>query len=154
MEIRSISLKKLIYTSTAILVIGGCTAVDKTPVFTPRTCLSEAPGNPDGIEVLSGPRTRLNLAVDMHPIYCNGQVLLKFMNEEGMQVAPGTVWFKVSVEYTGEVVSAQVVKSDIDSKEFLRKISDMIADSDFTPWQRHDEDTEFIYPMTFTRWWK
>ena len=34
------------------------------------------------------------------------------------------------------------------------KVSDMIMDSDFTPWVRHDDDAEFIYPMAFTRWWE
>ena len=62
--------------------------------------------------------------------------------------------FQKTVEYTGEVKSAKVVQSDIDATDFLRKIKDMIMATDFSPWARHDDDAQFIYPMTFTRWWE
>ncbi|WDP89517.1 MAG: hypothetical protein HUN04_07190 [Desulfobacter sp.] len=89
----------------------------------------------------------------MHSAFCNGQVLLKQMNEKGTPVYGGTVWFMVGVEYTGEVTSARVQKSEINSDKFVQRVREMIMDSDFIPWQRNDEDTIFIYPMTFFRWW-
>lgn len=144
----------------ALFTLSACTPFEelcKSPgpaSFNPKTCLEQVPDSVDGLEIIQGPRTKQNIAADMHPAFCNGQVLLKLMNDGGKPVQAGTVWFKVSVEYTGEVSSVEIVKSEIESRDFLKKVSDMIMDSDFTPWQRHDEDAGFIYPMTFTYWWK
>ncbi len=153
MKFRFWSPTKVLCTGIAALMLGGCAASGKTPVFNPKTCLQQASVTADKVEIIKGARTKLNVASDMHPVYCNGQVLLKLMTEKGKSVNPGTVWFHVSVEYTGEVVSARIANSEIHSKEFLKQVSDMIMDLDFTPWQRQDNDTEFIYPMTFYRWW-
>ena len=138
----------------AALLLGGCASITNTPEFNPKTCMKEVPRKAPGLKIIQGSRTEQNIAADMHPAYCNGQVLLKRMNDEGGPVNAGGVWFKVAVEYTGEVMGVDIVKSEIDSREFLKKVSDMILDSDFTPWQRDDDDDSvFIYPMTFTRWW-
>lgn len=154
MEISFCLLKKTLCVGVAVFMLKGCTPFIAAPEFNPKTCLKEAPSKVDGLQILHGPRTIPSIAADMQTAYCNGQVLLKLMNENGKRVNTGTVWFKVTCEYTGEVISTEVVKSEIQSPEFLRKVSDMIMDSDFTPWQRHDQDAEFIYPMTFSRWWK
>lgn len=147
------SLRKGLCLSVTALTLSACSYIAGPPEFNPKTCLHEEPRRVKGIEILQGPRTEQSVTADMQSAYCNGQVLLKLMNEAGEQVNPGTIWFKVTAEYTGEVITTEVIKSDIESKVFLRKVSDMIMDSDFTPWQRHDRDTEFIYPMTFDSWW-
>jgi hypothetical protein len=137
-----------------VIIIGACTPLEQPHRFDPRTCLTESPQEVEGLEILHGQRTAASIAADMQDAYCNGQVLLKLMNENNEPVSDGTVWFKVVVEYTGEVISVITVKSDISSKKFLRKVSDMINDTDFSPWLRDDQDVEFIFPMTFTRWWE
>lgn len=143
----------------ALMLLAACTTTkapepNTTARFDPKTCFEQVPTAVKGLQIVGGPRTGQNIAADMHPAWCNGQVLLKRMNDAGDPVNAGTVWFRVAVEYTGEVGSVKVVKSEIGSDEFLKKVADMIMDSDFSPWVRHDEDAEFIYPMVFTRWWE
>ena len=142
-----------IFSALLVLTLTACSAGSLPHRFNPKTCLDEAPRCPAALQVVKGPRTPESIALNMHPIYCNGQVLLKLMNEAGEAVHPGTVTFRVRVEYTGEVYAVSVVASEVQSEEFLRRVSAMILETDFTPWQRHDEDTEFIFPMTFTKWW-
>ncbi len=136
-------------------MLCGCSSLSHRPVFNPKTCLQEATANSTGDPVISGPRNEKNVVADMQPAYCNGQMLFMLLNKkEERVVPPEKCLFQVTVEYTGEVISAKVVESDIDATEFLRKIKDMIMDTDFSPWPRHDDDAEFIYPMTFTSWWQ
>jgi hypothetical protein len=150
---QSLMMYKITLFALLALTLTACTTVNKPADFDPRTCLDHPPTHVEGLKILKGSRTGQNIAADMHPVFCNGQVLLKNMNEAGTPIEAGTVRFQVLVEYTGEVIGAKVIESDIQSDSFLRKITDMIMDSDFAPWTREDEDTEFIYPMTFTRWW-
>jgi hypothetical protein len=147
--------KHSIVLGAAFLMLCGCSSHSDSPVFNPKTCLQEVPQTVPGVRIISGPRTEKNIAAGMQSAYCNGQMLFMLLNEKEEQVIPpGEVLFQVTVEYTGEVISAEVVETSIDRTEFLRKIKDMIMDTDFSPWPRHDDDVQFIYPITFTRWWK
>lgn len=136
-----------------MLGLGACAFISAENDFNPKTCLQAVPTIVPGIEIIQGHRTKTSLAFDMQNTYCNGQVLLKQLNDKGLDIGSGTVWFKVTAEYTGEVINVDVVKTEITSKEFLQKTVEMIMDSDFTPHQRDDLDSQFIYPLTFTDWW-
>lgn len=147
------SIKMTLGLGVLLLISGGCSTLDNTPLFDPKTCLQEKPQQVDGLKIMSGPRSKQSVVADMQFPYCNGQVLYKIANDKGQQVTSGRAVFKVTVEYTGEVIAAEVVESSGVGKDFLQKISDMIIDTDFSPWQRDDEDAQFFYPMTFTAWW-
>ena len=82
----------------------------------------------------------------MRPSFCSAHALYKLMKRD---VISGSVVFKVTVEYTGEVNDVSIDKSTIRADRFLREISDFIMDSDFKAWARHDDDTVFLYPMRF-----
>jgi len=146
--------KHSVVLGAAFLMLSGCGNLNDRPVFNPKTCLQEVPQTVPGVRVISGPRNEKNIVADMQPAYCNGQMLFMLLNKKEERVLPGEVLFQVTVEYTGEVISAKVVETNIDATEFLRKIKDMIMDTDFSPWPRHDDDAQFIYPMTFTNWWE
>jgi hypothetical protein len=73
------------------------------------------------------------------------------MTSEGRSINPGTVVFKVLVEYTGEVGHVAVEETTIQSGEFLREVSDFIMDTDFVLWGGDDRDTVFLYPVRFGR---
>lgn len=147
--------KHSIVFGAAFLMLCGCVSHSDRPVFNPKTCLQEVPQTVPGIRIISGPRTEKNIVAGMQSAYCNGQMLFMLLNKkEGRIIPPGEVLFQVTVEYTGEVISAEVVESSIDATDFLRKIKDMIMATDFSPWARHDDDAQFIYPMTFTSWWE
>ena len=74
------------------------------------------------------------------------------MSAEGDTLKPGSVVFRVVVEYTGEVYAADVHESTIESENFLRKVCDFIMDTDFVYWGGTDDtDTVFLYPVTFDR---
>ena len=147
--------KHSVVLGAAFLMLSGYGNLNDRPVFNPKTCLQEAPQTVPGVRIISGPRTEKNIVAGMQSAYCNGQMLFMLLNEkEGKITPPGEVLFQVTVEYTGEVKSAEVVQSDIDATDFLRKLKDMIMATDFSPWARHDDDAQFIYPMTFTSWWE
>lgn len=146
--------KHVVVLSALLLGLGGCSSHGEREMFNPKTCLQEVPQTVPGVRIISGPRGEKNVVADMQSAYCNAQMLFMLMNKKGQRVAPGEVLFQVTVEYTGEVMSVEVVESNIDSADFLRKITDMIRGTDFSPWERHDDDALFIYPMSFTNWWK
>lgn len=136
-----------------LLISSGCSTLDNNPSFDPKTCLKDKPQQVDGLKIISGQRSKQSVVVDMQFPYCNGQVLFKVVHDKGQQIAPGRAVFKVTVEYTGEVIAVEMTESTIVDKAFLQNIADMIMDTDFSPWQRDDEDAQFLYPMTFTAWW-
>ena len=147
--------KKMTLGLGVLLLLGsGCSTLDNNISFDPKTCLQEKPQQVRGLQIISGPRSKQSVVADMQFPYCNAQVLFKMVHDkEEQQVNSGRAVFKVTVEYTGEVITAEVVESSGVDKIFLQKISDMIMDTDFSPWQRDDEDAAFLYPMTFTTWW-
>lgn len=146
--------KRVIVLSALVLVSGGCGSLSDRAVFNPKTCPQEVPKTVPGVRVISGPRGEQNIIADMQSSYCNAQMLFMLMNKKGPEIAPGQVIFQVTVEYTGEAIAVEVVQSTIDSAEYLWKVTDMIRGTDFSPWARHDDDAVFVYPMTFTNWWK
>lgn len=137
-----------------LLPLYGCSGIDNRPSYNPKTCLEDVPKTAAGVRIIHGPRGERNVLYDMQTVYCNAQMLFKLMNEKKSEVSPGEVLFQVTVEYTGEVSAVEVLESSIVSALFLRRIKDMIMDTDFSPWMRGDEDTRFDYPMSFNNWWE
>lgn len=131
-----------------ILLISACT-LSRTTAFDPKTCLETIPHRVDGLQILAGPRTEPNIIRDMRPAICHGQALFKNMQPRDPDLGPGTVRFRVVVEYTGEVSDVTIMDSTITSKTFLREVRDFIMDTDFTGWARSDEDSVFLYPARF-----
>jgi hypothetical protein len=131
-----------------MLLFSACT-LSHTVAFDPKTCLETIPHRVDGLQILAGPRSARNIIRDMVPAICNGKALFQHMQSRDSDLSPGTVRFRVVVEYTGEVSDVTVMDSTITSKAFLRKVSDFIMDMDFTGWARNDEDSVFVYPARF-----
>lgn len=117
--------------------------------FDPRRCIETIPDSVQGLLIENGPRTKASIIRDMVPVICNGQVLFNQMKSKDPELIPGTVVFRVMVEYTGEVNAVDVVKTDIQSASFTRRASDFIMDMDFVNWAPGDIDTVFIYPAHF-----
>ena len=130
-------------------LMAACAAQPQTAAFDPKRCMETVPAHVAGLQILAGPRSAQNIILDMVPAICNGQVLFRKMRDSGAQLTPGTVRFKVIVEYNGEVIAASVEETTITSQAFLREVSDFIMDSDFTPWARSEEDCVFVYPVRF-----
>ena len=86
-------LRKALFLAATALTLSGCSFIAGPPEFNPKTCLDEAPRTVSGLQIISGPRTEQSITADMQTAYCNGQVLLKLLNEQGKQVHGGTVWF-------------------------------------------------------------
>ncbi|MDY6854382.1 MAG: hypothetical protein SWO11_06685 [Thermodesulfobacteriota bacterium] len=105
-----------------------------------------------GLTVVSGPRSKQSIILDMVPVICNGHTLFEYMKSKGKKLTAGSVTFKVTVEYTGEVLSATIEDTTIQSEEFLCKVSNFIMDMDFVVWARDDKDTVFFYPANFGRY--
>ena len=85
----------------------------------------------------------------MVPVICRGHLLFEHMNADGKEINPGSVTFRVVAEYTGEVSQVTVEETTIQSEEFLRRVSDLIRDTDFVFWGSDRTDTVFFYPMKF-----
>jgi hypothetical protein len=144
------SCKILIYFAAVLIqLIPACTTPTQRAAFNPKTCLEIIPHDVKGLTVIEGPRTEQSIIRDMVPAICSGKALFKHMESRDESIKPGRVVFKVSVEWTGEVNRVITKESSIQSKKFLRKVSDFIMDSDFVVWSRHDTDTVFLYPVDF-----
>jgi hypothetical protein len=131
-----------------MLLFSACT-LSHTTAFDPKTCLETIPHRVDGLQILAGPRTEPNIIRGMRPAICHGQALFNNMQPRDPYLSPGTVRFRVVVEYTGEVSEVTIMESSISSKTFLREVRDFIMDTDFTGWARSDEDSVFLYPARF-----
>lgn len=117
--------------------------------FDPRCCMASIPGEVKGLTIVEGPRTKASIIRDMVPVVCNGQVLFYRMQSTDSDLKSGSVVFRVVVEYTGEVVAVDVEETTIQSRAFLKEVSDFIMDMDFIGWARNDIDTLFLYPIRF-----
>jgi hypothetical protein len=142
-------LTSLVSLTTALVLLSSCTAGHSPNPFNPKTCFEEIPDRVEGLEILSGDRTRRSIIRDMVPGICHGHALFHRMRDRGEAVAPGTVLLRVRVEYTGEVYEVSVEKSTIESESFLRRLRGFVMDSDFTVWARGNEETLFLYPAAF-----
>lgn len=145
---------KAITAALSLYFLSGCASFTAKQEFNPKTCMEQIPAEVSGLQIINGNRSKNSLAQDMRTAYCNGQMLLMHLNQNGEKIDGGTVNFQVVVEYNGEVISARVVDTDITSEFFLERVSNFIVDTDFTAWQRSDDDTVFIYPLVFHRWWE
>ena len=135
--------------AAALIIFAACTPRPTTTAFNPRTCLDIIPEHVDGLQILVGPRSTQNIIRDMVPPVCSAQALYRSLRSRDPELGPGQVTFRVTAEYTGEVVAVSVVETTIASDVFLRELRDFIMDSDFTPWARSDDDSVFIYPVRF-----
>lgn len=139
---------QLTLATLTMLLFSACT-LSHTVAFDPKTCLETIPHRVDGLQILAGPRSARNIIRDMVPAICNGKALFQDMQSRDSDLSPGTVRFRVVVEYTGEVSDVTIMDSTISSEAFLREVRDFISESDFTGWARSDEDSVFIYPARF-----
>jgi hypothetical protein len=135
--------------TVSFFLMAACSSIIQKPAFDPKRCIETIPARVKGLQILSGPRSEKNIIRDMVPVVCNGHMLFKRMNTEGNQVNAGRVVFKVLVEYTGEVNRVKVEETTIKSDMFLKRLSNIIMDTDFTFWGKDSNDTEFLYPIHF-----
>jgi hypothetical protein len=61
------------------------------------------------------------------------------------------VTLRVVVEYNGEIISTDIQETRIDSRRFLNELVGIFNMSDFTSWNREDENTVFTYTARFGR---
>jgi hypothetical protein len=116
-------------------------------------CLENIPEQVEGLKIISGPRTQQNIIHDMVPAICGGHALFERMKESGDAIEPGSVVFRVVVEYTGEVNRVTVEETTIQSEPFVRKVRDLVLNTDFVYWRgKDDDDSEFVYPVRFGRY--
>lgn len=139
----------LCFSMVALSFAHPCQTLVWAKSFSHRECLDTIPKKVLGLKVLTGPRTEKSLIQDMVPVVCYCRVVLEKLKSTGEKVPSGKVIFRIAVEYTGEVYRAEIVETSIQSQQFLRKISDIIMDTDFVNWVRNDTDTVFLYPMSF-----
>ena len=105
----------------------------------------------DGLQILAGPRSDTAISSGIWSRRSAARsALYRSLQFRDPELGPGHGGtFRVTVEYTGEVVAVSVVETTIASDVFRRELRDFIMDSDFTPWARSDEDSVFIYPVRF-----
>ena len=80
---------------------------------------------------------------------CQGHALFVKMKSTGEKVNPGRVVVRIIVEYTGEVQNVSIEETNIQSKKFISKLIDFIMSEDFVMWGADENDTVFLYPVTF-----
>lgn len=131
------------------LLSSACAGPSTSKPFDHQTCLDTIPDKVKGLTILEGPRTKTSLIRDMVPAVCYSRVLAGKHKTDGKSPPKGEVSYRIQVEYTGEVMRVDVVETTIQSQQFVRRVADIIMDTDFIGWIRHDIDTVFIYPLSF-----
>lgn len=142
-----------------VVVAGVALALVK--VFSPETqppadqptkagdCLASVQGDEKNLRILEGSRTKTNILHDLAPLICRGRKVFDKLKAEGEAIEAGTVTIRMVVEFNGEIISAEVQETSINSRTFLNKLTGLIAMSDFGFWNREDEDAVFIYTARF-----
>jgi hypothetical protein len=126
---------------------------DETISFDFQKCIEKVPEKIEGLEILSGPRSKESLIHDMRHAVCGGYFIFEQMKSNGEPIETGSVLFKVLVEYTGEVNRVTIEETTIQSEALLRKTRELILNTDFVSWRdESDEDCEFLYPIDFSRY--
>ena len=96
-----------------------------------------------------GPRTTTNILHDLAPLICKGRKVFDQLKADGEAIEAGTVTLRVVVEFNGEIIATEVQETSIDSGTFLNKLTGIFAMSDFSFWNREDEDAVFTYTAKF-----
>jgi hypothetical protein len=151
--IKGLSFKGLLYAAVTALAIASCgdSPGDRTskPVSY-KDCVDNVPDSVRGLKLFSGPRSEKSVVRDMRPAICSGYVLFERMRATGVEIEPGSVVFRVVVEYTGEVNQVTIEETTIQSEEFLRKLRELVLTTDFVMWRNDDDaDSSFLYPAHF-----
>jgi hypothetical protein len=141
--------KVFFYSAAMVLLLAACVPRTQRSSFDPKKCMEHMPRRVKGLTIVSGPRTERNIIREMVPAMCSGHALFKHMKTEGEEISPGYVVLRIIVEYTGEVASVEVEETTIQSEKFLCGIKDFVMETDFVLWAVDDEDTVFLYPVTF-----
>jgi hypothetical protein len=134
---------------TLAAVPASCTSLIRDKPYNHQECMDTVPKNVKGLKIFEGPRTEKSIINDMVPVGCYGRVIYERMKSRGKTDISGTITFKVTVEYTGEVYKVEIEDTTIGSEAFVKRLTDLIMDTDFTGWSRNETDTIFVYPMSF-----
>ena len=134
-----------------VKVFGPAPPPPADPTTTPEDCLASVYADEKNLIILGGTRTKTNILHDMAPLICRGRKVFDKLKAEGETVTAGTVTLRVVVEYNGEIISTEVQETSIDSRAFLNALTGIFNMSDFSFWNREDEDAVFTYTARFGR---
>ncbi|MBD3239816.1 MAG: TonB family protein [Chitinivibrionales bacterium] len=130
-------------TVSLLPLLALCTPPQEAPDV---ECEDVIPERIAGLEV-SGPRAERTVIVDLVPIIC----LVQDLHERHVRIDPslakGKLVARITVESTGEVAEVTIVESSFDNEAFLRKVTDVIKDSDFVFRGPSGQDTEIVVPI-------
>lgn len=134
-----------------LLVKVFAPAPPPVPPTVPEDCLAFVHADEKNLHILEGPRTKTNILYDMAPLICRGRKVFDKLTAEGETISAGTVTLRVVVEYNGEIISTDIQETSIDSRHFLNELIGIFNMSDFSYWNRDDEDAVFTYTARFGR---
>lgn len=119
------------------------------PTAPAEDCRTSVYTDKNNLRILEGPRTKTSILHDLAPLICRGREVFNKLQAEGETITAGTVTLRMVVEYNGEIISTEVQESSIASKTFLNALIGIFGMSDFSFWNREDEDAVFIYTARF-----
>nr|WP_320015657.1 hypothetical protein [uncultured Desulfobacter sp.] len=132
-------------------VFGPALPPPADPITTPEDCLASVSADEKNLRILEGSRTKTNILHDLAPLICKGREVFDKFKTEGETITAGTVTLRVVVEFNGEIISTEVLETSIDSRMFLNELIGIFNMSDFSFWNREDEDAVFTYTARFGR---
>ena len=134
-----------------VKVFGPAPPPPADPTATPEDCLTSVYADEKNLLIWEGSRTKDNILHDLAPLICRGRELFDKLKAEGKNITAGTVTLRVVVEFNGEIISTEVQETSIDSRRFLDALTGIFNMSDFSFWNREDEDAVFTYTAHFGR---
>lgn len=134
-----------------VTVFGPKSPPPDTPPPKPEDCFSSVLADGKNLNIIGGPRTKTNILHDLAPLICRGRTIFNKLKAEGEPLSAGTVILQLAVEFNGEIISIKIQETSIESKSFLNELTNLFAMSDFSFWNREDEDAVFTYTASFGR---
>ena len=147
-------IKMIVVAGVALVLVKVFTPASPPPAdppVTPEDCLASVYADNKNLRILAGSRSPANILHDLAPLICRGRKVFDKLKAEGEAIEAGTVTLRMVVDFNGEVLSAEVRKTSINSRKFLNELTGFIAMNDFSFWSREGEDAVFIYTAQFGR---
>lgn len=147
-------IKMIVVAGLALVLIKVFAPESRPPVelsLKPKDCMTSVYADEKKLRILEGSRSPANILRDLAPSICSGRAVYERLKSEGENIESGTVTLRMGVEFNGEIISVEVQETSINSKKFLNELTGSILMSDFSFWNREDEDAVFTYTAHFGR---
>lgn len=137
--------KKICFSVLCLAFLTACSSEEATEK--PGGCLENVPDAITGLEI-EGARSERNVIKNLWPLTCRARELYQQRRMDDPSLG-GTLILKLNVEFNGEIMQFDIVRSTLEDSEFERRIMDLFRFADLDVYGPRNSESEIIYPMYF-----